>query len=247
MPRGMGCAHRSTRDRVERTIVVIREHLGDGGALLYRYRDDDGLPGQEGFFTPCSFWLAGALAYCGRLDEAAAVLEQLIPLANDVGLYSEELASDRAFLGSLPQALTHASLISAATAIVDGEGGRSSGGHAWSELEKRGTTSPARIAPSAAASTGAAPSSDTGLDRRRRSSSTAIGGEGRSQCSRSEVFMSAARARLAVVMVSQVITVESMNVQAERSTITLELASAVSSAGSMISALLRSCSPRKQT
>jgi GH15 family glucan-1,4-alpha-glucosidase len=132
MPLGMGYARRSTRDRVERTIVVIREHLGDGGALLYRYRDDDGLPGQEGFFTPCSFWLAGALAYCRRHDEAAAVLEQLIPLANDVGLYSEELAPDRAFLGNLPQALTHASLISAATAIVDGESGRSSDGGAWS-------------------------------------------------------------------------------------------------------------------
>jgi GH15 family glucan-1,4-alpha-glucosidase len=132
MPLGMGYARRSKRVRVERTIVAIREHLGDGDALLYRYRDDDGLPGREGFFTPCSFWLAGALAHCSRLDEAAAVVEQVIPLANDVGLFSEELAPDRAFLGNLPQALTHASLISAATAIVDGESGRSSGGHAWS-------------------------------------------------------------------------------------------------------------------
>jgi GH15 family glucan-1,4-alpha-glucosidase len=127
MPLGMGYARWSSSDRVERPITVIRERLGDGGALLYRYRDDDGLPGQEGFFTPCSFWLAGALAYCGRLEDAAAVVEELIPLANDVGLFSEELAPDGAFLGNLPQALTHASLISAATAIADSESGRSGG------------------------------------------------------------------------------------------------------------------------
>jgi GH15 family glucan-1,4-alpha-glucosidase len=132
MPLGMGYARWSTGDRVERTIAVIRERLGDGGPLLYRYRDDDGLPGQEGYFTPCSFWLAGALAYCGRLDEAAAVLEELNALANDVGLFSEELAPDGAFLGNLPQALTHASHISAATAIADAETGRSSGGRPWS-------------------------------------------------------------------------------------------------------------------
>jgi GH15 family glucan-1,4-alpha-glucosidase len=132
MPLGMGYARWSTHDRVERTIAVIREKLGDGGALLFRHRDDDGLPGQEGFFTPCSFWLAGALAYTGKLDEAAAVVEELIPLANDVGLFSEELAPDGAFLGNLPQALTHASHISAATAIADAESGRSGGGRPWS-------------------------------------------------------------------------------------------------------------------
>jgi GH15 family glucan-1,4-alpha-glucosidase len=132
MPLGMGYARWSSDNRVERTITVLRERLGDGGALLYRYRDDDGLPGQEGFFTPCSSWLAGALATCGRLDDAAAVLEELIPLANDVGLFSEELAPDGAFLGNLPQALTHASLSSAATAIADSASGRSSGARPWS-------------------------------------------------------------------------------------------------------------------
>jgi GH15 family glucan-1,4-alpha-glucosidase len=132
MPLGMGYARWSTGDRIERTIEVIRERLGDGGSLLYRYRDDDGLPGQEGFFTPCSFWLAGALADCRRVDEAAAVLEEVTPLANDVGLFSEELAPDGAFLGNLPQALTHASLVSAATAIAHAESGRSAGsGRPW--------------------------------------------------------------------------------------------------------------------
>ena len=81
MPLGMGYGRWGGPERVRRTIDVIRERLGDGGSLLYRYREDDGLPGDEGFFTPCSFWLAGALAHCGRVDEAAAVLDEVIPLA----------------------------------------------------------------------------------------------------------------------------------------------------------------------
>jgi GH15 family glucan-1,4-alpha-glucosidase len=133
MPLGMGYSRWSSGDRVDRTIATIRDRLGDGGSLLYRYRDDDGLPGDEGFFTPCSFWLAGGLAYRGRLDDAATVLDDVIPMANDVGLFSEELAPDGSFLGNLPQALTHASLVSAATAIADATRGRSAGsGRPWS-------------------------------------------------------------------------------------------------------------------
>jgi GH15 family glucan-1,4-alpha-glucosidase len=130
MPLGMGYGRWGGPGRVERTIDVIRERLGDGAPLLYRYREDDGLPGQEGRFIPCSFWLAGALGHCGRAEEAAAVLDAVIPLANDVGLFSEELDHDGAFLGNLPQALTHASLVSAATAVGDAAGpsGRAS---AW--------------------------------------------------------------------------------------------------------------------
>jgi GH15 family glucan-1,4-alpha-glucosidase len=117
MPLALGYGRWSAGGRVDRTIDVIREQLGDGGSLLYRYRHDDGLPGEEGFFTPCSFWLAGALSQNGRVDDAASVLDELVGLANDVGLYSEELATDGAFLGNLPQALTHASLVSAAAAV----------------------------------------------------------------------------------------------------------------------------------
>jgi GH15 family glucan-1,4-alpha-glucosidase len=117
MPLAMGYERWSAPGRVDSTIDAIRERLGDGGNLLYRYRHDDGLPGGEGVFTPCSFWLASALARAGRVDEAAVVLDELTALANDVGLYSEELGSDGAFLGNLPQAITHASLISAAAEI----------------------------------------------------------------------------------------------------------------------------------
>jgi GH15 family glucan-1,4-alpha-glucosidase len=99
--------------------------------LLYRYRDSDGLPGDEGFFTPCSFWLAGALAHCRRVDDAASVLDELISLGNDVGLYSEELGRDGAFLGNLPQALSHASLVSAAVAVRNAAEA-SGGSSAWS-------------------------------------------------------------------------------------------------------------------
>jgi GH15 family glucan-1,4-alpha-glucosidase len=119
MPLGMGYGRWGGPERAGRTIDVIRERLGDGGPLLYRYREDDGLPGDEGRFTPCSFWLAGALGHCGRLDEAAEVLDAVIGLANDVGLFSEEIDRDGAFLGNLPQALTHASLVSAAIAVGD--------------------------------------------------------------------------------------------------------------------------------
>ena len=131
MPLGMGYGRWGGHERVGRTIDLIRERLGDGGSLLYRYRDSDGLPGDEGFFTPCSFWLAGALAHCRRVDDAASVLDELISLGNDVGLYSEELSGDGAFLGNLPQALSHASLVSAAVAVRNAAEA-SGGSSAWS-------------------------------------------------------------------------------------------------------------------
>ena len=92
-----------------------------------------GFPGDEGLFTPCSFWLAGALAHCGCADEAAAALDEVIALGNDVGLFSEELGLDGAFLGNLPQALTHASLVSSVVALGDLVEGRTSTRSTWSK------------------------------------------------------------------------------------------------------------------
>jgi GH15 family glucan-1,4-alpha-glucosidase len=107
--------------RVRGTIQAIRSELGAGGPLLYRYPPGtDGLPGLEGAFLPCSFWLVQALATTGRTHEAAELFEQLLALASPVGLYGEEMdPSTRLHLGNYPQALTHAALIQAALALRD--------------------------------------------------------------------------------------------------------------------------------
>jgi GH15 family glucan-1,4-alpha-glucosidase len=107
--------------RVRGTIEAIRSELGAGGPLLYRYLPGtDGLPGREGAFLPCSFWLVQALASTGRYQEAVELFEQLLALASPVGLYGEELdPATHAHLGNYPQALTHAALIQAALALRD--------------------------------------------------------------------------------------------------------------------------------
>jgi GH15 family glucan-1,4-alpha-glucosidase len=106
--------------RVKATIDAIVDRLGAGGPLVYRYPPgSDGLPGGEGAFLPCSFWLVQALAVTGRLDEAEVVLDQLAQLASPLGLYAEEVdpATGR-HLGNSPQALTHAAFLQAVLAVA---------------------------------------------------------------------------------------------------------------------------------
>jgi pentatricopeptide repeat protein len=86
-------------------------------SLVYRYNVEgapDGLDGDEGTFSICTFWYVEALARAGRVDEARLVFEKMLTYANHVGLYSEQIGSTGELLGNFPQAFTHLALISAA-------------------------------------------------------------------------------------------------------------------------------------
>jgi len=96
--------------------AITRDLLDD--TLVYRYRvgtaASDGLSGDEGTFSMCSFWYVECLARAGRLDEARLAFEKMLGYANHLGLYAEELAPSGEQLGNFPQAFTHLGLISAA-------------------------------------------------------------------------------------------------------------------------------------
>jgi GH15 family glucan-1,4-alpha-glucosidase len=102
--------------RMVATTAAIRERLGAGHGLLYRYLPDespDGLPGHEGAFLLCSFWLVDNLAKQGQLDEAMDLFDALCARANPLGLLPEQIDPDSgAFLGNYPQAFSHVGLIS---------------------------------------------------------------------------------------------------------------------------------------
>jgi GH15 family glucan-1,4-alpha-glucosidase len=102
-------------------VDAVRAELSAGYPFLYRYPPgQDGLPGDEGAFLPCSFWLAQALALTGRAAEAAEMVGALLEVAGPLGLFSEEIdPATRAFLGNYPQAMTHAALVQAALALRD--------------------------------------------------------------------------------------------------------------------------------
>ena len=106
--------------RMLKTIQRIQDELSSD-SLVHRYNPkkaaDDGLGTLEGTFSPCSFWMAEAMARAGRLDEARLVLEKMLTYSNHVGLYAEEIGPTGEALGNFPQAFTHLSLITACTNI----------------------------------------------------------------------------------------------------------------------------------
>ncbi|MFD8976338.1 MULTISPECIES: glycoside hydrolase family 15 protein [unclassified Streptomyces] len=108
--------------RVVGTVDAVQEELLHGG-FLRRYSTDsgsvDGLPGQEGTFLVCSFWLADALRLTGRTEEARRLFDRLVALRNDVGLLAEEYdpVAGRQ-LGNFPQAFSHIGLVGTAFALA---------------------------------------------------------------------------------------------------------------------------------
>lgn len=112
----------STLEAIEKNLTV--------DTLVYRYRNEgrvDGLDGDEGSFTACSFWFIEALARSHQTDKARLLFEKMLGYANHVGLYAEEIGLNGMHLGNFPQALTHLALISAATYLDRALSGDSSG------------------------------------------------------------------------------------------------------------------------
>jgi GH15 family glucan-1,4-alpha-glucosidase len=110
--------------RMRATVFAIANELTEDGLVL-RYRvteTDDGLSGDEGTFTICSFWLVSALAHIGEHDRAHELCEKLLSLASPLGLYAEEIdpRSGR-HLGNFPQAFTHLALINAIIHVIGHE------------------------------------------------------------------------------------------------------------------------------
>ncbi len=98
----------STLDAIGETLV--------SDSLVYRYdveASPDGLEGEEGTFSICTFWYVEALARAGRVDEARLAFEKMLTYANHLGLYAEQIGRTGEALGNFPQAFTHLALVSA--------------------------------------------------------------------------------------------------------------------------------------
>ncbi len=112
--------------RVRATVLAIADDLTKDDLVL-RYRvetTDDGLSGEEGTFTICSFWLVSALALIGEVDRARALFEKLLSFAGPLLLYAEEIDTTTGqHLGNFPQAFTHLALIDAAQRLIAAEAG----------------------------------------------------------------------------------------------------------------------------
>ena len=111
-------------ERVRATVLAIADELTEDGLVL-RYRvehTDDGLEGEEGTFTICSFWLVAALARSARASEPGRCARSCSSFASPLQLYAEEIdAASGRHLGNFPQAFTHLSLINAVMGVIRAE------------------------------------------------------------------------------------------------------------------------------
>jgi GH15 family glucan-1,4-alpha-glucosidase len=108
--------------RIRATVLAIAEELTEDGLVLRYQTDetDDGLPGPEGTFTICSFWLVSALAEIGEHERARDLCEKVLSYASPLLLYAEEIeASSGRHLGNFPQAFTHLALINAVMHVIE--------------------------------------------------------------------------------------------------------------------------------
>jgi alpha,alpha-trehalase len=111
-------------ERIRKTVLAIADELTvDGLVLRYRVEEtDDGLSGEEGTFTVCSFWLVSALVEIDELQRARALCERLLWFAGPLHLYAEEIEPVTGrHLGNFPQAFTHLALINAVVHLVQAE------------------------------------------------------------------------------------------------------------------------------
>jgi GH15 family glucan-1,4-alpha-glucosidase len=108
-------------NRIRQTVLAIEKELTvDGLVLRYRVEEtDDGMRGEEGSFTICSFWLVSALAAIGEVERARQLCEKLLSFASPLGLYAEEIDPlTGRHLGNFPQAFTHLALINALVHVI---------------------------------------------------------------------------------------------------------------------------------
>jgi GH15 family glucan-1,4-alpha-glucosidase len=123
------------RERLDRTVDTIRERLTAAPGLIYRTTEH---ADEEGAFVACSFWVVEALARLGRVDEACETMEQILPYANDLGLFSEQIDPESGeLLGNFPQGLSHLALINAAGAIQDAAAAQTAGASAKAGSARR--------------------------------------------------------------------------------------------------------------
>jgi GH15 family glucan-1,4-alpha-glucosidase len=116
--------------RIAATVYAIADELTvDGLVLRYRVKEtDDGLSGEEGTFTICSFWLVSALVEIGDVMRARQLCEKLLSFASPLGLYAEEIDPHSGrHLGNFPQAFTHLALINAVIHLIRAEYGTAPG------------------------------------------------------------------------------------------------------------------------